>query len=186
MTIISNNCLGAYTYKMLGLEYTSPFIWSQTFLSDILKIVQDLSQLDFQNIRLTDANNEYIPDHRSKGSYAVQLENGAKSYFIHYKDKQDTEDKWRRRSNRIDKNDIVIYLMSSRPKIDTESLLGAIRDECLVRGYKFIYVNTNPNIKSIGQDFSNFVDFNDSICPFKLAQMALPYFLSELSTKSIK
>lgn len=166
---------------MLGLEYTSPFIWSQTFLCDILKIVKDISHLDFQNIRLTDANNEYIPEPRSKGSYAVQLENDAKSYFIHYKDKEMTEVNWRRRAERIDKNTLIFYLMSSKPSIDTDDLLYEIREECLLRNYKFIYLNTNPNIHGIGADFSKCIDFNDRKCPAKLAQLAIPYFLSEIS-----
>jgi len=62
MTIISNNCLGAYTYNLLGLKYTSPFIWSQTFLYDILKIVKDAKDLNFQNINLVSASNQYIPE----------------------------------------------------------------------------------------------------------------------------
>lgn len=181
MTIISNNCLGAYTYNLLGLKYTSPFIWSQTFLYDMLKIVKDAKELNFQNINLVSASNQYIPEKNSKNSYAVQLENGAKSYFIHYKDKNLTESNWLRRSERIDKNNLIFYLMSSKPKIDTIELVNEIKEECLIRNYKFIYLNTNKDTTFLGKDYSNYIEFTDNKCPYKLAKLALPYFKEEIA-----
>jgi uncharacterized protein (DUF1919 family) len=180
LTIISNNCLGAYTYKLLGLEYASPFIWSQTFLHDMLKIVKDFDSMDFQNISMIPAANEYIPEYRSNGSYAVQMENAARSYFIHYKDKILTETNWKRRAERIDKNNVVFYLMSSKPKIDTVDLVEEIQEECLRRNYRFVYLNTNKETRFLGKDFSDYIEFKDNKCPVKLACMALPYFKSEL------
>ena len=178
MTIISNNCLGAYTYYLLGMQYASPFIWCQTFFEDILKIVRDFKEMDFTNIRMLKCQHPFIPKYRSEGSFSVIMENDARSHFIHYKDKEFTRIKWLERVKRMD-NDIVFYLMSSKMIDDTDGTIEDIKIECEKRNYKFVYLNTKKG-SYLGHDFSNDIEYNDRDCPKKLAELALPLFKQEV------
>ena len=51
MLLITNNCMGGFLYRELKHEYNHPFFWGTTGL-DMLKLVTDFDNINFDNITL--------------------------------------------------------------------------------------------------------------------------------------
>lgn len=103
--IISNNCWGTYVYQKLGGEYHSPlvnlfmapscYIKLASSLRDYLSrplVFVDRSMHDFAN-----ANRETY-----KNNYPIGLLGDVELHFLHYDSCEEAAEKWLRRSQRVD------------------------------------------------------------------------------------
>ena len=108
-TIISNNCWGGHIYRYFGMKYLSPTIGLYFFADDYIKFVTNFEH--YINCELT-----FIP--RSKSKYYYNYKDKDKYYpigklddieivFLHYKSEEDAYQKWNRRKNRINYNNLI-------------------------------------------------------------------------------
>jgi len=46
---IGNDCLASYLYKYAGMKFNHPFVWSSFTPEDFLTLVNNFSEIDFEN-----------------------------------------------------------------------------------------------------------------------------------------
>lgn len=115
ITIISEDCWGAYTYNYLGLQFTSPFISLHLIKSDYFKLLNNLNE--FLDSKLEEAspdtNTPYEYGYRGgwpRGSLSDS--NGDKVYlnFNHALSFENAKKDWERRKKRINYDDVFIKM----------------------------------------------------------------------------
>lgn len=82
INLFTNNCLGAFTYQKLNLEYNNPFIWSVVTIEDMIKLLNHYHNIDWLNIKC-EKTTEQIKGWNN--SYNILVDNCFKIYYIHYK-----------------------------------------------------------------------------------------------------
>jgi len=82
INLITNNCLGAFTYQKLNIEYNNPFIWSVVTIDDMVKLLNNYNTLNWFNIRC-EKTTEMIKGWNN--SYNILVDNCFRIYYIHYK-----------------------------------------------------------------------------------------------------
>lgn len=114
-TIISNNCWGGICYEYFGLRKQSPTVGCYFFAEDYLRFIRNLK--DYLETKL-----EFIPLEESK--YKKEITEFGESnkenlnspigrlddieiVFLHYKDKFEAYDKWNRRIERVNYNNLI-------------------------------------------------------------------------------
>lgn len=113
-TIISNNCWGGFVYQYYGLKYNSPTIGLFFVGSDYVKFCNNIKHYIKQEL-------EFIPFETSKNyeiikggePYPVGRLDDIEIYFMHYKSQEEATEKWNRRCQRINW-DNMIYKISQR------------------------------------------------------------------------
>ena len=50
MNLISNCCLGAWTYEQAQIEYNNPFMWAKTNADSFLYLMKNYDKIDLENI----------------------------------------------------------------------------------------------------------------------------------------
>jgi len=107
-SIISNNCWGGRVYKELQLPYFTPTIGLFFFSSCYIKFVQNLEYYLNQplNFILT-SKYEKANNLRINNPYPIGiLNNDVEVHFLHYYTKSDALEKWNRRKDRINYNNL--------------------------------------------------------------------------------
>ena len=99
ITIISNNCWGAYLYKKCGKKYSSPLSWTSINIDDFCKLVSNLKH--YLQSKLNFIVEEDI-------EFPIALLDDIKIYFPHFKSNKEAEDKWSRRLKNFNYNNILI------------------------------------------------------------------------------
>ena len=111
-SIIANNCWGGKVYQHYGLEYQSPTVGLYFFASDYIEFCKNLdhylnSQLKFitgeeskHYQELANRKQEYKP--------IGILDNSVEIVFLHYADQKEAYEKWNRRVDRVQKNNIIL------------------------------------------------------------------------------
>jgi len=109
-SIICNNCWGGYVYRRYGLPYLSPTVGLYFYADDFVKLCNNLRQY-------MEAPLEFIPYTQSK--YKEEIERrGQQSVpigklldvevvFLHYATPEEARDKWERRVQRINYNNLI-------------------------------------------------------------------------------
>lgn len=93
MNIISNCCLGAYTYQRMNMPYNNPFMWSIMRYDDIASIIQNWANIKWNNIDLSSADTlgpEYYPSefplnerYRTR-TYYITIDHQITVWYVHY------------------------------------------------------------------------------------------------------
>jgi uncharacterized protein (DUF1919 family) len=111
-SIICNNCLAGGIYQKLGLEYNTPtiglFFCSDDYIRFLQKFEYYIKQpLMFKATSRHPKANEAL----KKGHYPVGVLGGdIEIHFLHYADEKEAEEKWNRRRERINfENLFFIY-----------------------------------------------------------------------------
>ncbi len=125
-SIISNNCWGGFIYQMFGLEYTSPTIGLFIMEKDYVRFLGDLKHylsLPLEFIDITES--KYYDALTNSGaeniSYPIARLDDVEVFFMHYKSREEAEEKWNRRKNRIN-YDRLFVKMSQRTDCDDETV----------------------------------------------------------------
>ena len=109
-SVISNNCWGGWVYRILKMPYLSPTAGLFFMAEDYIKLIKDLH-------KYMDSKLEFIPAEESK-YYEYLKERGFHIYpiarlddievvFRHYKTNEEAAQKWYRRKDRINYNNII-------------------------------------------------------------------------------
>jgi uncharacterized protein (DUF1919 family) len=114
-TIISNNCWGGGVYEDLGLPYKTPTVGLFYFAPCYFKFISNIDEyikmdLEFIDISKYDKANQL----KSKQHYPIGLLGGdIEIHFLHYKTKDEAAEKWNRRKERINLDNLFISFSDS-------------------------------------------------------------------------
>lgn len=110
-TIISNNCWGGLIYQSYGLPYRSPTIGLFFPAKDYVRFVYDFDhyiRLSLLFIKPEDSKwFDKMKDKSNWGTYPIGILNDIEIHFLHYKDADEAYEKWERRKNRINFNNLI-------------------------------------------------------------------------------
>lgn len=111
-TIISNNCSGGYLYMDMGVQYTSPTMWTQILPEEYPKFCKNLKHYmecdvveykDFSEVH----RKQIIKHIGMMPDFPCGLVDDVVILFRHYSTFEEAKDKWDRRKQRIDYNHII-------------------------------------------------------------------------------
>lgn len=129
MTIISNNCSGAYLYHDLGLRFNSPTINLQILPGEYTKFCKNLKEYMSNEVReykdLSKEHQEQI--HHLLGCdpyFPVGILGDIAILFQHYKTFDEAKQKWDERKQRIDYNHIKFIFVLEKPYIEAAMEFG--------------------------------------------------------------
>jgi uncharacterized protein (DUF1919 family) len=96
ITIIANNCTGAFIYQDLNLRYLSPTIWLYIHTPDYICFLQRLDEHLAMDLR-------FVSESRYEGvtPYPVGLLGEVEIHFLHYRDPDHARASWEARKQRI-------------------------------------------------------------------------------------
>ena len=112
-TIISNNCWAGYVYRLFNLPYQTPTIGLFIMPDDYLKFVNNLEyyllkcKLSFVSSDECKHKDE-LRNHDGFGTYPIGKLDDVEIFFVHYKDKKEAREKWTRRAERINWDNLII------------------------------------------------------------------------------
>jgi uncharacterized protein (DUF1919 family) len=111
-SIIANNCWGGKIYQDLGFEYRSPFIGLFLYSPCYIRLLERLqyflsSELTF----IPDSRYEMARQDRARNhyTYPIGLLGGElEIHFLHYQDSQEAYEKWNRRLQRVNFDNLFV------------------------------------------------------------------------------
>ena len=111
-SIISNNCWWWFVYEYFGIEYKTPFIWLFLFPEcylDLLENIQYFLSKELTFIKITESKYyDKIKLWKNLGYPVGLLDGKIEVHFLHYLNEEEAREKWNRRKNRINYNNILI------------------------------------------------------------------------------
>ncbi len=110
-SIICNNCWGGHVYRRYSLPYNSPTVGLYFFSEEYIKFVENLETSIQSKIKMIDAKDSKYALHlekRQQLNIPVGLINDdIEVVFLHYKTKQEAYDKWMRRCERVNLENLI-------------------------------------------------------------------------------
>ncbi len=102
-SVISNNCWGAEIYRELDLPYATPFVGLFLFSPCYIRMLKNLKGYLSQSLSFVETSlYEEANRERETMTYPIGLLGGdVEVHFQHYKNTQEAEEKWSRRTSRI-------------------------------------------------------------------------------------
>lgn len=87
MNLISNNCLGAYTYQLLNMEYNNPFMWSTLTYNDMRNLIYNWDTINWFNTTIHLANNLPTVDSTfyKQHTYYLNIDRKFNIWYPHYR-----------------------------------------------------------------------------------------------------
>lgn len=83
--VISSNCISGYWYRdIVKKQYEVPFIWSNIKLSNMIYLIKNFENINFENIEVVISDGEIVNGDGRK-HLKVIVDNKISVYFIHYK-----------------------------------------------------------------------------------------------------
>jgi len=189
MNLISNTCLGAALYNIIGEEYENPFCWNVIDFKSICNLIRDFNTIDFNNYELKKDNMWH---------FSIIIDRKVIVNYVHYKFSKDCTkltkinvdifwnkiweyittkyDERLARMLKMKKNPIFIIGSIHKSHFYTEEQITDVCKLCTEKKYKLVVVNNNfdfsdrfPNVMFIKTDRSeeelNNIDFAKEIYP---------------------
>lgn len=120
--IVSNNCWGGEVYKEFSMQFNTPFIGLFFAPDCFVKLCNNLHGYLSKEVIFIPKSK--YPDYEN-ASYPIGLLGDLEIHFVHYKDKEDALTKWKRRVERMPKDDSLIYVKADdRELINWESYIS--------------------------------------------------------------
>ena len=123
-SIISNNCWAGRVYQYLDMPYLSPTAGLYFFAPDYIKFVSDLKRYLNTPLRFINPEESKYSDEikkRNQTDKPIGILDDVEIVFLHYKTKEEAKEKWNRRKERVDFDNIIIKF--SRMDLCTEKEL---------------------------------------------------------------
>ncbi len=120
-SVISNNCWAGRLYQYLDMPYLSPTAGLYFFAPDYIKFVSDLRRyLDTPLRFIEPEESKYYEElqKRNQTDKPIGIINDVEIVFLHYKSKEEAEEKWNRRKERVNFDHIILKF--SRMDLCTE------------------------------------------------------------------
>jgi uncharacterized protein (DUF1919 family) len=109
-SVISNNCWGAEIYRELEIQYLTPFVGLFIFATCYIELLKNLDlNMKKDLIFINKSKYESANTLREKQYYPIGLLGGnIEIHFLHYENDQEALEKWTRRTERINWNNLFI------------------------------------------------------------------------------
>ncbi|PAU70259.1 Exopolysaccharide biosynthesis protein [Bifidobacterium italicum] len=110
-TVISNNCWAGSVYRYYGLPYQSPTAGLYFFASDYVKFVSDLRRYINTPLHFIQASDSRHADtlfRKGEDTKIIARLDDIEVVFLHYLTKQEAEEKWKRRCERINWDNVFL------------------------------------------------------------------------------
>lgn len=109
-TIFSNNCWGGICYEYFSLQKRSPTVGMYFFANEYIKFLNNIESylsydLEFASVNESKYKEELL--RRRQGNRLIGMLNDVEIIFLHYNDKIVAKDKWNRRVDRINWNNLI-------------------------------------------------------------------------------
>lgn len=140
MNIVSNNCVGAWLYKLNKIEFNNPFIWSSMSTDEFISLVKSYNSIDFNNVIFS---LEYF-EKNSKQTVCVTLNKDIKIHYIHYVlDEKVTSPSFKSENNEVD----VLYcdILNYAKKKYFERIKNINKNPIFVYSFNYQYAWINEN-----------------------------------------
>lgn len=163
-SIISNNCWAGRAYQYLDMPYLSPTAGLYFFAPDYIKFVSDLRRYLATPLRfINPEESKYYEELKKRNQIdkPIGIIDDVEIVFLHYKTKEEAEEKWNRRKERVNFDHIILKF--SRMDLCTEKEIEEfdklpfeskfVLNNRLPLKYKSeIYWNENWNEEGISRD----------------------------------
>ncbi|WP_197428733.1 DUF1919 domain-containing protein [Phnomibacter ginsenosidimutans] len=109
VSIISNDCFGGEYYRLLQLPYNTPFVGLMLMAPCYIKLLQHFDEYMEQPLHFV--NESKYPSlnvQRQANSYPIGMLNDVEIHFLHYHNAEEAATKWKRRCQRINKQNMLI------------------------------------------------------------------------------
>lgn len=145
--VISSNCTGSLPYRFLNLPYNTPTVNLFFYAPDFIQFVERLDHYLNQPLRFI--NDSKYPEnaevHEEHGHYPIGRLDDIEVHFMHYINESEVQEKWNKRKQRIDRDNLVIAFTDK--DLCTPELLA--RFDALPHQRKFVLTaQQHPTIKS--------------------------------------
>ena len=109
-SIICNNCWGGYVYRRYGLPYCTPTVGLYFFADDFVKLCSDVKgymnePLEF--ISYTESKHRQKLEEKKQTNIPIARLGDIEAVFLHYATQQEAEEKWKRRVERINYDNLI-------------------------------------------------------------------------------
>lgn len=110
-SIISNNCWAGRVYQYLDMPYLSPTAGLYFFAPDYIKFVSDLRKYLETPLRFIEPmGSKYYEElkKRNQTDKPIGILDDVEIVFLHYKTKEEAKEKWDRRKERVNYDNIIL------------------------------------------------------------------------------
>ena len=110
-SVISNNCWAGRVYQYLDMPYLSPTAGLYFFAPDYIKFVSDLRRYLATPLRFIEPEeSKYYEDIKIKNhtDKPIGIIDDVEIVFLHYKTKEEAEEKWNRCKERVNFDNIIL------------------------------------------------------------------------------
>lgn len=142
-SVISNNCWAGRLYQYLDMPYLSPTAGLYFFAPDYIKFVSDLRRYLNTPLRFIKPEESKYYDElkkRNQTEKPIGILDDVEIVFLHYKSKDEAEEKWNRRKERVNFDNIILKF--SRMDLCTEKEIEQF--DSLPYENKFVLNNRLP------------------------------------------
>lgn len=149
-SILANNCWGGAVYDKYALQYRTPTIGLWFAPKDFLKflskpeyyLAQELKQISYLDSHVRDT----VIERKKSGRYRMELDDlvigrldDVDMVFLHYTDFQTAKEKWNRRRERLNFDNLIVKMNDSNDCTEKEML------DFLAMDYKHkIFITAKP------------------------------------------
>lgn len=141
-TVISNNCWAGKLYQYLDMPYLSPTVGLYFFADDYIKFVKNLKyymSLDLKFIQANESKYSETLKEINQLDKPIGILDDVEVVFLHYNSEAEAYEKWNRRKERINWNNI--YFKFSKMNLCTEEHLKAFdslpyKEKFMLTSYK--------------------------------------------------
>ena len=119
--LISRNCWGGQAYQWLGIPYNTPFVGLFLFGPCYMKLLRDFD--NYMQMELDFCDISKYPEAYS--DYPIGLLGDVEIHFQHYENKQEANEKWVRRKNRMlahTNKDDYFFTICDRRRVSPEDI----------------------------------------------------------------
>ena len=109
--IISNNCWGGKVYQRYGKSYSSPTVGLYFFSSDYISFLKDIDyylSIPIEMLSAKESKNWAKLKQLGQENVPIGKLDDVEVVFLHYKTKEEAEQKWERRKHRVKKDNLII------------------------------------------------------------------------------
>nr|AZY91971.1 DUF1919 domain-containing protein [Lactococcus lactis] len=176
-SIISNNCWGGMVYKSYNLPYLSPTVGCFFMAHDYIKFLSNIQEYMSKDLSFISVNESKWKEYFENDiDYPIGKLDDIEIFFVHYYSQKEVLEKWNRRRDRINWENLVIKVSEqngfSKEHLDTFNSLNfqkkiafigndysvgknVLRVTNLENGKKDIDINEEPRIGKKIIDFLN-------------------------------
>lgn len=138
-TIISNNCWAGICYEYFGLPKNSPTVGTFIYASDYIKLISNLRYYMSLKIKMISPQESSHYEELKRANHQdtpIGKLDDVEIVFLHYNDKEIAQEKWNRRVERINWNNLIFkfsYMCNcTDQQIEDFSRISGIKKFCFV------------------------------------------------------